>query len=256
MRNAVRVLMMFLLLVSLMPLGHAVESGPLLTPPESCNHAWDVMTTTITHSNGEMVTVSSKTKEVVVDFGDYHEVFYYMMNECTLCGVQQELPVRVQQAHCYVVTEWHMDEANADAVHVTYHCDACAHIRTELLSIAAIQHADGTAAPVNCMQGAACPERTHYDDADFWYFSMPDGGLYNLVRVLLEEEGQQVTRLAGRRHCVFCGRPQMCLVDVEVSNEIYDSMPEFTYEQFMSYDADPQAPYQLIDMLRTMSTAP
>lgn len=249
------VLILIALLLWLAAPGYAAEHVPTLSPQESCKHVWSTMKTTESNQLGQDVVVASQTRTLVVNLGDYHAAFHYVMCECTLCGVQQEIPSQINQPHRYQVAEWQQDANDADVVHVTYNCIECEQIRKESLSIAVIQGAEGTPAAGSCMQGAACPGKMPYEAVEDWYFIMPEGGLFKMVRVLLEEDGQQVTRLAARQHCEFCGRPQMRLIDMEVAPEVFASLPEFTYDQFMTYDADPQAPYQLIDMLRTMTPA-
>lgn len=256
MRNMKSIVMILMaLLLWLAAPGYAAATEPALSPQESCEHVWSMMRTTESNLLGQDVVVVTRTRELVVNLGDHHTVFDYVMCECMLCGVQQEIPTQINQPHHYQVAQWEQDETNADAVHVTYNCSECGQLRKEVLSIAVIQGAEGAPAAVNCRHGAACPEKMPYEAAENWYFIMPDGGHYNMVRVLLDEDGQQVTRLAARQHCKFCGRPQMCLIDIEVAPEVYISLPEFTYEQFMTYDADLQAPYQLIDTLRTTTPA-
>ena len=100
------------------------------------------------------------------------------------------------------------------------------------------------------MRGGACPVIEPHHDVDLWWFVMENGKQYNAVQVTLMQDNQEVTVVAVRQHCPFCGRPQMLEIDAELSPEVLNDTPVFTYEEFMEYGTDPQAPYKLIDTLR------
>ncbi len=189
-------------------------------------------------------------RQQTVDVGDYHAIYSYIMNECLLCGVCQVLPEIREEQHLYCVEEYDVDAANSDLVRITYRCELCAHVRIEPVLMSDLVSEAASAEAIDCRHGAECPAIGQYMEIEKGIQVRYDEWTWYLARVLVNENGQDIWKVARRLECWTCRRPYMQVrTEIDENWADFDSLPTMTYEEFMSEERD-DLPYQLIDQLR------
>lgn len=248
-----RRLLVLLAVLSMCGVAHAEDSylEQFLTL-DTCEHRWYPIVLSMRLEEGVRVhTSETQGPDVYIAVGSYHTAVRYVMNRCALCGLEQSMPEeKGNWPHHYRVSEEALLE---DAVTLTYTCDECGHVRRETLSLTALRAVDPASDAVDCMHGGACQQAGLFTTAKIGRRTVLDEKTYYLTRVLVEEDGQQVTKVAQRLHCPFCRRPHLQHVRAVDENwEGYASLPEMTYAEFMMVQTDENLPYQVIDRLRSI----
>lgn len=220
--------------------------------PDTCEHRWYAVSleVEVTEYENGVVRFAQDVllPKTYIAVGSWHAEVTYVLNSCSKCGVEQYMPEAREFPHRYRVTD---EKSNGDMVTLSYTCDDCGHIRRETLSLAAIRATDAASTEVDCMHGGVCPTAGLFTDAELGRYVLVDGRPYSLVRVQMEEDGQMVWKVAHRLHCPFCRRPQMLHIrKLDESCEDFESLPEMSYEEFMTVKTEADLPYRVIDRLR------
>ena len=219
---------------------------------DTCEHQWyPISASNVVLEEGVTVhTYETQAPEVYIAVGSYHAAVRYVMNRCALCGVEQSMPEARNWPHHYRVIEEALVE---DAVTLTYTCNECGHVRRETLSLTELRSVDPASDAVDCMHGGACLQAGLFTEAEIGRRTVLDGQTYYLTRVLVEEDGQLVSKVARRLHCPFCRRPHLQHVSrIDESWEGYDELPEMTYAEFMAVQTEDNLPYAVIDRWRNI----
>ena len=237
------------LLIGISAHAEGLSYDQLLTP-DTCEHIWHPIVVSSAELTDGVQAYSYEVlgTKVYVSVGSYHAEVRYVMNRCSLCGLEQSMPEARDLPHCYRVTE---ELLLQDAVTLTYTCDDCGHARRETLDLAELRAEDPTSAEANCLHGGACSQAGLFTTAEIGRLTVLDGRVYYLTRVLVEEDGQLVTKVAQRLHCPFCRRPHLQHVrSLDEGWEGYAALPEMTYTEFMTLQTGEDLPYVVIDRLR------
>lgn len=211
-----------------------------------CEHAWQKEIAS-KRSNSVSYRVQ---RQQTVDIGDYHVIYSYIMNECVLCGVQQELPDTREEQHLYVVKQYVAEENDPDTVRITYQCELCEHVRTEIVLLSKLASQEEASKKVDCRHGGDCPTVGEYVEVANGLKVSYNDRVWYLTRVMVSENGSDVWKVARRLECWACRRPVMQVrTEIDAEWEDYNKLPAMTYEEFMTEERT-NLPYQLIDDLR------